>query len=119
MTATRTPRRSQHATGYADALGDVLDAIDREVGTTDMLLGALTWIADNASDTGVRDTARRTANRVEMDRAEVALAELAAAEARRASTAALVAEADALLGRGGVVHHDAHNPNLYPDAEVR
>jgi hypothetical protein len=96
---TTTPRRSQHATGYADALGDVLTAIDREVGTTDMLLGALTWIADNATDTGVRDTARRTANRVDMDRAEVALAELAAAQARTAATRALIAEADALTGR--------------------
>lgn len=98
MTA-RTPRPSQHATGYRDALGDVFAAIAREVGTTDMLLGALTWIADNTGDAAVRDEARRTANRVEMERAEVALADLAAVEARSAATRALIAEADALTGR--------------------
>lgn len=60
------PKPSQFAIGYQQALSDTLDAIDRETTTTDRLVAALRYIADNATDTGTRDEARRMENRVDM-----------------------------------------------------
>lgn len=119
------PKPSQFAIGYQQALSDTLDAIDRETTTTDRLVAALRYIADNATDTGTRDEARRMENAEDMG---AAVSRMTASEARvalldtpedpalareRARTIALVADLiggqDTLLGRlvGGYVREAA------------
>lgn len=71
------PKPSQFAIGYQQALSDMLDAIDRETFTVDRLTAALRYIADNATDTGTRDEARRMEN---VETMAHTMARLAAAE---------------------------------------